>query len=56
MTITGTTPPSLNTGLTPTFPFSVFDPVHPGVDGTASTSTSTWPSGTCCSAAASPLG
>jgi len=56
MTITGTTPPSLNTGLTPTFPFSMFDPVHPGVDGTASTSTSTWPSGTCCSAAASPLG
>jgi hypothetical protein len=31
MTITGITPPSLNTGLTPTFPFSVFDPAHPGV-------------------------
>ena len=32
MTITGTTPPSPDTGLVPTFPFSMFDPVHLGVD------------------------
>jgi len=30
MTITGITPPSLNTGLTPTFPFSMFDLRAPG--------------------------
>jgi hypothetical protein len=38
MTITGITPPSLDTGLTPTFPFSMFGP-------------STWPNEKCCSAA-----
>ena len=32
MTITGSTPPSPDTGLIPTFPFSMFDPVHLGVD------------------------
>jgi hypothetical protein len=32
MTITGSTPPSPDTGLVPTFPFSMFDPVHLGVD------------------------
>ena len=30
MTVTGITPPSM--GLIPTFPFSMFDPVHLGVD------------------------
>ncbi len=32
MTITGTTPLSPDTGLIPTFPFSMFDPVHLGID------------------------
>ena len=44
----------------PTFPFSMFDPVHLGRDEYGSTSTSTWPNATCCSAAsparASPPG
>ena len=35
----------------PTFPFSMFDPVHLGRDEFGEPSTSTWPSGTCCSAA-----
>ena len=38
-----------DTGLppVPTFPFSMFDPVHLGQTSTANPSTSTWPNGTC---------
>jgi len=38
---------------TATFPYSAFDPIHLGIDENGSTSTSTWPNGTC-SWAASP--